>query len=498
MLSVLSLCLSLVSAINQLIIAKTFGASQDLNDYLVATSIPFFISGTLVVAFDYSLVPILLAQVKKRDFQTQRTSLSFTMLLFGVFISLFGFLITLLIFSNKTYPIAPLFFRNLYLAYLFCFTQIIIGYLKCAANAQFKFIVPFIASGLPNIIVILSCLFLAPYIGTTSILSGLILGNLFGIVVIISSLGRTAILTLPFRPILTSDTKTYFRSIPLILTGMLAFTVFSAVDVIWVPQLGETKLTYVNYCQKILATAGTLLIAGPSSILSPLLAQQIQDNSESVFLETVVKSARLAMLLSIFSVLYLITFSEQIVQLLFQRGNFTHADTLAVSSILPYFSAALLPLVIVVIIFRAIMARRDTRSAAMIGIICSSSYFVLSGILGYVFDLKGIGGAYFLCWIFALAGGTRLLWRANLNMLYSKNNLIFFSKLVSISLLDIMLLVIIKKYITITGFSTQIDTVIELVISFSLSCFFYVILINLIGIDERKLFKIPGLINMIK
>lgn len=489
-LTLLSICISIISAVNQLIIAKSFGSSPDLSNYLVASSIPLFIAGTIVVAFDYSLVPVLVNQVNRPDITKVRSAFTTSIIISSAVISLIGYFITLTFYSLPGNQFDnSVFFLNLTLSYLLCFFQILIGYLKCIANAHFKFTVPFLASSIPNFLVIISCLTLSDFLGTPSILIGLLCGNIIGLVIIILHLGKDIIWSFADKFKWDSEIKNYYRGLPLVFVGMLAFTVFSAIDIIWVPSLGASKLAYVNYCQKILATAGTLIIAGPSSILSPYLAKQLLEDSKEVFFKTVEKSIKLALLVSSFSAIYIVVYSEEIIQFLFERGNFTHKDTIGVSSTLVYFGLAVIPLVCVILIFRALMAKRDIASGAKIGLVCSISYFVFSGLLKNFLDVQGIGLSYVFCWILALITGTRLLWKSNIQMLLTSQNGIFVIKLLLINTIYYTILYFLKSLRTF-HFNPQIlENASYLAAFFAVATGAFIALLFIFRMDEISLLK---------
>jgi putative peptidoglycan lipid II flippase len=55
--SIISLFISIVSFINQIIIANYFGAGKSLDIYLLASSVPLMISGLVSSALSFSLIP---------------------------------------------------------------------------------------------------------------------------------------------------------------------------------------------------------------------------------------------------------------------------------------------------------------------------------------------------------------------------------------------------------------------------------------------------------
>ena len=63
--SFITLIVSLLSFINQVVIAKFFGASGEIEMYIAITSIPTLISGLISSGFNYAALPAFVTQYNK-------------------------------------------------------------------------------------------------------------------------------------------------------------------------------------------------------------------------------------------------------------------------------------------------------------------------------------------------------------------------------------------------------------------------------------------------
>jgi putative peptidoglycan lipid II flippase len=490
-LSILSLIVSLISVGNQLLIAYSFGSSSELDEYLTVSGIPLFVSGTIVAAFSYSLTPFLLEQEKSRAFNQDRSSTSMTIVVFAIIATLFVLAISLpfykLDFKNGSQQ--TLFWTTLLLSYFCCVLNIVGGYLNSVAASSFKFNLPFLASGLPPVFVVFTCFGLSKVIGPPAIILGLVIGNIFAISIVSYYIGKEKLF--PVTPInfISASALGYFKRLPLILVGMLGFTVFTAIDIIWTQKLGESKLAYLSYCQRIVVSIGTLIIAGPSSILTPYLAKQLQEDAIQMFYITMERSLRLVLVISAFVSVNLFIYAQPITQLLFQRGNFSQNDTKEVASILPYFGFGMTLMVMVVIMFRAIMVKKDLKAGAQIGLVGSVSYFILSGIFSKLFDFHGISYAYILTWLLALAVTVKLLWRQNLTLLLNQRSFKFLFKVGSAIIILIFPLQLLNTYFFLNDNLDSLHLILNLSQVSIVAFILYISLLLLFKIEEADIIK---------
>jgi putative peptidoglycan lipid II flippase len=430
--SLLTVVASLLSFLNQLVIAKFFGASLHVDAYLVAMSVPTLVSGTLVGVLSYSMVPTLISY--KGDQDKYRRFSGLMLLSFSV--------VAVCLFSGGLYispQVVELFWAELpssildetvlmaEIAWGVAGFAIIIGYLTSMHNTARRFLLPVLASMLPFIGMILFAVSFKQDFGIVAVTWGLLAGTALAAMFLLSQALPELTITrdiVRFR----KEVAGYFAKVPMVIMAMLCFSVYQTVDAYWAPKLGAGSLSYLGYCHRIAIGLGSLIIVGPSVVLVPRLAEAHQQGRHQDFLKDTGRAIRMVLVCSAPIAVTVSILAEPIIQLLFQRGAFDALATQGVAHLLPWMMTGMVPMLCVVILFRALFARHEVVATACLGILCASMYFLLSGVLSHVFMLKGIGFAYALTWWMVLCIALWHLWRSISNGV-SKENMVFMGTL---------------------------------------------------------------------
>lgn len=437
-LSGLSLGVSILSLLNQLVIAHQFGSSIDLDAYFVSSSVPTFVAGTIVAAFSYSLVPFLLSQ--KSDYFNVIVSLMTVIIIAGaIAVSVFGYICSnIFLLAKYTQYSKDTIMQVNRLSWLYCFFAIIIGYFVCVLNSKKRFYLPIILSGLPYLGIMLSSLFFDKTFGIITIAIGLLVGTVISCLIMFFVVKKD--FTLPENPFININSViAVFKQLPFVIVGMSCFTIYQSIDAYWAPAIGTSNLAYLSYCQRIIIAIGGLVIAGPSIILVPFLSETLLKQGVDTFLEILLKTIKFTFFICAFVVIILSILAEAIVKILFERGNFDKISVNGVASILPYLAIGMIPMLFVIIFFRAIMLQNREQSSALLGLISIVCYFTLSGLFSGWLKLEGIGLAYIMSWLITMLVAVQLLWRNRIILLINRKNIIDLIKyVVLISIISIL------------------------------------------------------------
>lgn len=396
-LSIISLVTTVISASNQVVIASTFGSSKELDTYLRITSFPLFLLAAISATLNYSLTPIIV-RIKNKQSNISISALNVTITGLGIC----TLLITLLYAFTYNVESVNLYSNsknmwNIIFTCLFVFNSLIVTYLITLSNAYEIFYSPMVANILPYIGLLILTITLGQKWGSLSISVGLFSGSIFSVLILFF---RNKEVTSNFKkPLFGNDLFHYIKNVPFIFIGMFCFTGFQVIDALWATQLGDSNLSYLNYCQKIIVAFGTLVIAGPSSLLTPYLSNFLDESLKKTFNAVIGKIIRLTLIIAGVGSIFISVLAKNIISFLFERGNFTTIDTKNIAEIIPYYTFGMIPMVCVVIIFRAFMTKLLFRNAAFIGLSCMILYFTLSWILSKYFGVKGIAMAYLINWI---------------------------------------------------------------------------------------------------
>ena len=275
--SSLTLIAGLMSFLNQLVMARLFGASVDMDAYLIAISIPLFVSGVLSAVLSYSLVPALISH--KTDPATYRRFaglLLLSLIAVAIVIACAGYVVAPVQIGILGDPLPAQAradaIRIARISWLTVALTPVVGHLSAMHNAARTFLLPVAVSIFPFVGMIVGGLAFGSVHGPLAIAWGMSAGYLLAI----PALLLRSLPTLDFSTHclqLWKDVAGYLIRVPMMLLAMLCFAVYQSIDAYWAPQVGTGNLSYLGYAQRILVGIGTLVIAGPSAVLLPRLAE---------------------------------------------------------------------------------------------------------------------------------------------------------------------------------------------------------------------------------
>ncbi len=418
--SVFTLLLSLISFGNQVLIAKYFGASGELDMYIAISSIPTLISGIIASGFNYSGLPAFVKQ-----FQIDKSSLlpfclSVLRLTFIVCFFLYIFLFisisswdstfynSLNLDSYRSYNLVLL------LSWLVSFLSVLLTVINCYFNAKRQFHIPILLSFLPFIFSILFTLFLHQTFGVATIAIGLFIGIFFALVWSWVMLGNNN-----FKYIQSNEYRNkalyLLKGVPYAAIAMLCFSMYQTVDSFWAPLLGKSNLAYLSYGQRITIAVGGLIIAGPFTVFVPKLTEYFETKMMQEFYSIIISILKTLLIFSIIIAVIISMFATDIIRLLFQGGNFSENDTIKLASIIPYYMIGMGFMLCSAILFRVLFITNNLKPAVAIGFSMTLIYIFASGILSSIFKLEGICTAYILTWIFTLLFSSKVIFKEKLS-----------------------------------------------------------------------------------
>jgi putative peptidoglycan lipid II flippase len=285
--------------------------------------------------------------------------------------------------------------------------SVLVGFLGALLNSQGKFLLPVITSALPYLGISLAVLAMA-HSGPLSISVGLAGGALVAALVLLIG-ARNDFTVRGLGPVHYSSVRPFARAAPFALLSVLTFSVYPAIDAYWAPRLGPASLSTLGYCQRLLIAVAAIVAAGPSIVLQPRLAAAIASGDHGAFGRDLFRGLRMTILVCAPVAVGVSILALPLVRLAFERGAFDRGATLGVGGLLPWMLTGMIPMVLTVIVFKALYARHDTRTALYLGLLGPLIYFVGSGLAVSRAGLPGIGAAYLTTWTaLALVGIGRL------------------------------------------------------------------------------------------
>ena len=399
-----------VSFLNQLILARIFGTSAQMDAYLMAISLPLTISSLLAGVLNYQLVPALRhSETTTGGADSLMRSLAWGLGGGAAILSLIGSAAAIwemrIMNSGLSAAQLALIVKLAHITWL-CLPLAVLGTIFTAGlHIRQRFAAATLIAALPMAASIVICVLFHSAIGIEAPVWGQFLGYLAMPVGLRLALGKS-------RPGQDwTGTWKLLGQAPLALISVLLFVIYPFSDAIWGSRIGLSAVSYLGYAQRLLVGFSGLAVVGATTVLFPHLARQAAEGEHQALRRDLGFSLRTMLVCMAPAAAIIGVLSVPAVQVLFQRGAFRLSDARALGGLLRPMLAGMVAMSCMGLVFKGLFARGQVRAAAVLSLTGSFVYFALSGLLGSWLGLLGVGYAYAVSWWLVLFMGLKYLWR---------------------------------------------------------------------------------------
>uniref|UniRef100_UPI00404A5835 murein biosynthesis integral membrane protein MurJ n=1 Tax=Gelidibacter sp. TaxID=2018083 RepID=UPI00404A5835 len=321
----------------EIIVAGSFGLSELLDTFFIASLVPGFISEVFLNSFNSVFVPNYISEKKasKNIGAFQSTSLLVTIMssAFFIFVAyLFTDVYLEIFFAGHTeqyYDLIKLQFYYLLPCILFWgLTSLMSGLLNIYGEFKYSSIYPVLTS----IIIVICLIFFKDLLEETVLAVGMLLGSIVQFLFLLCIALQKKIIQLAKPDFSNINVVIMLKQVPSKISSGLLSGVNPLVDQFFSAQLIIGSITALNYGIKITSFIIGIIGIAIGNVILPYFSNNFIDNKKETFLK--LKSILKGLLLgSIVFVLFIIIFSTPVITLLFERGAFTETDTYKVSKI---------------------------------------------------------------------------------------------------------------------------------------------------------------------
>jgi putative peptidoglycan lipid II flippase len=395
--------LTLISKISGLvrdqIMAGYFGISYETDAFTWAYFIPnlfrvLFAESIIIAAF----IPVYTLYLKKGDKDEIN---DFVSSVTNIFIIIFIILSVLIfIFSN---PLGVLLSRisgsNMDIAgftsmnRIMIFTLVIMsisGLITSILNTHNKFTLPAIAPIVMNVISIVFVIILSKHIGIISMAIGVMAGSVLEILVQLPGLRNTG---LRYRPGINFKNKAVREIFGMMIPIMLslgAVQINNSVDNFFALNLGAGNTTALTFSWRVANLPLGVFSVAIITVLYPLISRQAADSNLKGLKESFSLGFREIGYIMIPASLGMIILSSPIIKILFERYQFTAADTAKVSHILIFHCTGLLFFGLLMILNRIFYSLKNVRTPLKVALASIAVNFGLDWLLIKFLDVSGV------------------------------------------------------------------------------------------------------------
>jgi len=406
-----------VSFLNQVVLAYLFGVSAEMDAFLAAGALPLAVLGLVIGELGFVLVPLLTRERRDAGGAAEAASRLFTLLVIaGLGVALLGVAGHGWILRLTTHAAIPAATLKLAIAlapwiWLLVGLNFVCSFFTGLYHFHRRFALPAVVLSLPYLGMIVGGLGWSPGFGIRSVVYGWTAGTLVKTVVLAAGIWKES--GLGFRWTLGHPlNRELGMSLVPLGVALLPFTVLPVVDVFWASGLPHGSVSALGYASRIGIALTTLLVQGIAVVLFPALADDGAAGKREEFRAKLVAALQTILLLILPVAALTAALRLPLLALLFERGSFDRADTLAVARVLPWYLVGMLGMAPMNVVSRGFFALRDYRTPAWLGLGSLGAYAALCALLVPNFSYAGIAMAYAAVWPATFLVQTRFLGKA--------------------------------------------------------------------------------------
>ena len=257
-------------------------------------------------------------------------------------------------------------------------------------NSRYRFAAAAFAPGVCSLIIILSVALIAGdniYILAWGTLAGFVAFFL----VQLADLPRTGFKYSFAWDFKDPALKRVMADIVPIVIGLSVSQIYTVVNRIFASSLTEGSIAALNYGSKLMNVPLGIFVVAIITAAFPSLAEKAQLPDKGPLRSICKKGFSMVWLISLPAAIGLMLLSGDIVQLLFERGNFTASDTFMTTQCLVPMSVGLLFLAITMLLIRVYFAIHDVRTPVIAGMASVAVNIVVSLLLVGLMGNAGLG-----------------------------------------------------------------------------------------------------------
>lgn len=254
------------------------------------------------------------------------------------------------------------------------------GVLSGALYALKRFTLPAFTAAVFNAAVVVLALLFGRRWGVHSMAIGLVVGAILQVGLQLPGL-RDARFRLMFNLRHPALRRIVWLYLP-ILVGLIVDNFLSVIlSYHLASRLGDSAISWMEYAAQIIQFPLGLVAAAVSLAILPTLSRQASGSEGEPFRATLAQGLRLILALVIPATAGLFVLAHPLVALVFEHGDFTPADTLAVAEALRYHLLGLVFAAVDQLFVFAFYARQDTLTPALVGIGTTVLYAIAAVLL---------------------------------------------------------------------------------------------------------------------
>ncbi|MFB1051564.1 murein biosynthesis integral membrane protein MurJ [Paraliobacillus sp. JSM ZJ581] len=407
----LTICLKVSGLLRDIVIAYYFGDTYQADAYLAAFIIPNMIFLFLTTGMKHAFIPSYL-EAK----ETGKSTYLFNQIWKSTGLISFGIGVVGMLIAPMIVPILyPNFQTNamtiaIHTTVIFMVCVGVVGLnavFEAYFDAESKYVITTIAQLIVLLTMISSAVLFAKQIGPYALSSGYLFGVILSFLFKLLIVHKQNIIQFSTK-IHRDDVKSFFIVfIPVAITVMIG-QVNLAVDNIFASYFEEGAVTYINYAKNLVHFPQAIFAVTIGTITFPLIAKSYAKGNIKELRYRTGQGLMVMCYVLLPAITGMMLLMPSIIQLLFERGAFTHEATLATSQVAYYYVGSVIFFSLTVIINNAMYTLKKGYYVMWIGlgsilfnIVCNSVFTKILGYVGIPLASSIVGLVYAIsCYLF--------------------------------------------------------------------------------------------------
>jgi putative peptidoglycan lipid II flippase len=383
-------------ALQDVVVAARFGTHDAVGAFVLAHSIPkqvfTIVAGSVVTA----LIPTLVSLREKRDIHASQQLVSSVA---GLSLSLFATLAVLLAASafvviTHLLPTTERESKAVFIDLLFILVPSVpihglaivwLGVINASTRVQVAAAAPAVVP----IVAVASLVLFGQQAGIFALAWGSVLGYLAQLALLGVALRMQRFHLRPYPVTSSSELRAVLRHLGAAVAGVGLISAAGVVDQLFAASLGPRAVAALSYGSKVPLVLIAVANASLGASTLPFLSTLVADRQFSVVRQSVRTLTIVVVLVTVPAAAFVFMTSSAIVALAFERGAFTHADSLLVSDVQTFYALQLPPYVLSLLFMRTLSSLGQNHVLAFASLV----FFLANVACDYLFiRTMGVSG----------------------------------------------------------------------------------------------------------
>jgi len=404
-----ALLIRVMGMLNQVVVSSRFGAGPRMDAYFIASALPTLLAQLLGSTIEASVVPAY-TRMRTQGTKEQANRLFSTLLNLLIVCTMLITLVMLFFRSQVMFLSAPGSPSNIlgFASYLAPFIfpvfvlMVVIYYLECILNTEGQFGWPAYAGMLVPLTTAVFVFTTGRLIGVVMLCLGMVVGLCLQLCVFTIRAHRAGLVYRPVLDLRTPEISSIAKAGWPVLLGALVGQATNMIDLIFSSFLPPGSISALNYALKLTSVFTGVIFVSVGRAVLPYLSRQASMNDMKSFKETLRLYIWIVGISTIAMSVCAVVLAQPAVHLLFQRGEFTAADTNRTAITFIGFAIGLTPIAFVFILLRAFSALGKTKIFLPVTICSLGANAVFDYIFSRLWQSEGIALSTSVAYVFSM------------------------------------------------------------------------------------------------